>query len=190
MENLLDEMEQCGVKWFASGMEWKIARFCGVSRQLSVISFQYLVSSFMLIGEYTHTFDDKRRISLPAKFRSALGKKIIVTHGLDSCLFIFSTAQWEKIIEKMQNLSMGQADARAFARHLFAGAADIDIDSLGRILIPEYLTKSTGLTGKAVLIGVHDRLEVWQPDAWSAYKSRVEKEADRLAEGLGAIGLL
>lgn len=144
----------------------------------------------MLIGEYTHTFDDKRRIALPVKFRTALGKKIIVTHGLDSCLFIFSVKQWEKILEKMQQLSMGQSDARAFTRHFFAGAADIEIDTLGRILIPEYLTKSAGLSGKAILIGVHDRLEVWQPETWLTYKARVEKEADRLAEGLGAIGLI
>lgn len=144
----------------------------------------------MLIGEYTHTFDDKRRIALPAKFRAALGKKIVITHGLDSCLFVFSAKQWEKILEKMQNLSMGQADARAFTRRLFAGAADMDIDSLGRILIPEYLTKSAGLGGKAVLIGVQDRLEVWNPENWNTYKSRIEKEADRLAEGLGAIGLI
>ena len=142
----------------------------------------------MLIGEYRHTLDEKRRIALPAKFRRALGKKVIITRGLDSCLFVFSQTEWRSIVEKLKALSMGQADSRAFARYFFAGAAELDIDQLGRILIPSELATHAKLDTKAVLIGVHDRCEVWSEDAWDVYQTSVEKEADRVAEALGAIG--
>ena len=147
----------------------------------------------MLIGEYIHTIDDKRRMSLPAKFRKALGKKVVVTHGLDSCLFVFSLSEWEKILEKLGDLSMGQSDSRAFSRFLLSGAQDMSVDSLGRILIPEYLSDFAGLTskgGKAVLIGVHDRIEVWNEKNWTAYKKRLSKDADGMAEKLGALGVI
>ncbi len=144
----------------------------------------------MLIGEYRHTLDDKRRISLPAKFRKDLGKKVVITHGLDNCLFIFSLSQWEKVVGKMEQLSMGQSDSRAFGRHLFSGAIDVDIDQLGRVLVPEYLAKKAQLELRAVLIGVHDRVELWNEALWERYKERIEKEADHMAEKLGDIGLL
>jgi len=144
----------------------------------------------MLIGEYRHTLDEKRRIALPAKFRRALGKKVIITRGLDSCLFVFSQTEWRSIVEKLKALSMGQADSRAFARYFFAGAAELDIDQLGRILIPSELATHAKLDTKAVLIGVHDRCEVWSEDSWDGYRTSVEKEADRVAEALGAIGVL
>lgn len=144
----------------------------------------------MLIGEYRHTIDEKRRIALPVKFRKALGKRIVITHGLDSCLFIFSDAQWKLIVEKLSKLSMGQADSRAFGRYLFAGAAEVDIDALGRILIPPELAIRSMLTTKGVLIGVNDRVELWNEEVWSAYKASVEKEADRVAEKLGEVGIL
>jgi MraZ protein len=144
----------------------------------------------MLIGEYNHTIDGKRRMSLPAKFRKDLGTQVVVTHGLDSCLFVFSKTQWEQMISKLSQLSIGQSDSRAFNRFLLAGAADIDIDSLGRILLPEYLTEFANVTTNAVLIGVHDRVEVWNEEAWKAYKVRIGKQADVMAEKLGELGVL
>jgi MraZ protein len=144
----------------------------------------------MLIGEYRHTLDEKRRIALPAKFRRALGKKIIITRGLDSCLFVFSQTEWRSIVEKLEALSMGQADSRAFARYFFAGASELDIDQLGRILIPSELSTHAKLDNKAVLIGVNDRCEIWSEGAWDTYKHSVEKEADRVAQALGEIGVL
>ena len=144
----------------------------------------------MLIGEYRHTIDGKRRIALPAKFRRALGKKVVITRGLDSCLFVFSQTQWRSIVEKLNRLSMGQADSRAFGRYLFAGAAEIDIDQLGRILVPSELARHAKLTTKTVLIGVNDRCEVWDEQLWDTYRASVEQEADRVAEKLGEIGVL
>jgi len=144
----------------------------------------------MLIGEYRHTIDDKRRIALPAKFRKTLGKKVIITRGLDSCLFAFSESEWNSIVEKLSHLSMGQADSRAFGRYLFAGAAELSIDSLGRILIPAELYEHAALSGTVVLIGVHDRFELWNEKAWDTYRTSVEAEADSVAEKLGDIGVL
>lgn len=149
-----------------------------------------LLAVRMLIGEYRHTIDDKRRVALPAKFRRTLGKTLIITRGLDSCLFVFSQAQWRLIVEKLNRLSVGQADSRAFGRYLFAGAAEIEVDTLGRILVPAELAEHAKLTTRTVLIGVNDRCEVWDEALWDTYRASVEKEADRVAEKLGEIGVL
>jgi MraZ protein len=144
----------------------------------------------MLIGEYRHTLDGKRRIALPAKFRNTLGRKVVITRGLDACLFVFSTTQWRSIVEKLNRLSMGQADSRAFGRYLFAGAAEVEVDSLGRILVPSELAVHAKLTTRTVLIGVNDRCEIWDESTWDTYRVSVEKEADRVAEKLGEVGVL
>ncbi len=142
----------------------------------------------MLIGEYTHTIDDKKRISLPVKFRKEVGKKIIVTHGLDNCLFLYSLKEWTKISEKLANLSMGQSDSRGFNRFMLAGATEVEIDAVGRMLIPEYLKEFAGLTSKVIFTGVHNRIELWNETRWLEYKKGVLARADALAQKLGEIG--
>lgn len=144
----------------------------------------------MLIGEYTHTIDDKNRVSLPSKFRAILGKKVIITPGLDSCLFIFTTKEWQKIEEKLNQSSLLQADNRSFNRFMFGGAVESEVDGNGRILLPEFLKERISLKSKVVIIGVSNRLEVWNEKAWSDYKRVVEKQADTLAEKLGSVGVL
>ena len=91
----------------------------------------------MLIGEYTHTVDDKNRLSLPAKFRAEMGKKIVLTRGLDRCVAIFTKKEWEKIAAKLSESSMLQADSRSFNRFMFGGAVETEVDSIGRVLIPD-----------------------------------------------------
>lgn len=143
----------------------------------------------MFIGEYRHTLDEKKRLQVPAAFRKELGKKIVLTRGLDSCLFIYPVKEWAKISQKLASLSMGQADTRSFNRFMFAGAVAAEIDSLGRILIPDFLKTFAGLKQKVVLAGINDRVEIWDEDRWHEHTGRVEKEADRLAEKLGEIGV-
>ncbi len=142
----------------------------------------------MLIGEYIHTVDEKNRVSLPSKFRKELGKKIIITPGLDQCLFIFTTKEWEKVANKLSSsdddLSFLQGDKRSFNRFMFGRAAEVEVDSIGRILVPDFLKDRIGLKDKAAIIGVKDRVEVWSERGWEECKSRVEKEADSLAEKL------
>lgn len=143
----------------------------------------------MLIGEYTHSVDEKKRISLPAKFRQEVGKKIVVTHGLDNCLFLYPIKEWEKISGKLSELGMGQADTRGFNRFMLAGAVEIDVDVAGRILIPDFLKDFADLKSKVVFTGVHNRIEIWNDKKWSEYKKRIEKQADMMAEKLGEIGV-
>src|SRR5579872_5045293 len=115
----------------------------------------------MLIGEYHHTLDPKKRLSLPAKFRKEVGEKVVLTRGLDSCLFLFPESSWKGIAGKLAALPLAAADTRGFSRFLLSGAAETDVDSAGRILIPDYLKDFAGLASKVVLAGVSDRIEIW-----------------------------
>src|SRR3989344_4502411 len=115
----------------------------------------------MLIGEYKHTIDDKNRLSLPSKFRSELGKKVVLTPGLDGCLFVFSIKQWANISDRLGNSSMLQTDSRSFNRYILGSATESDVDAIGRVLIPDFLKKHAKLKDKAVVIGVPNRLEIW-----------------------------
>ncbi len=144
----------------------------------------------MLIGEYTHTLDEKKRLSLPSKFRKEIGRKVVVTHGLDTCLFIYSLAEWKKFSEKLASLSMGQADTRAFNRFLLGGAVETEVDGSGRILIPDFLKNFAKLRSRVIVAGIHNRIEIWDETTWQEYKSGVEKKADALAEKLGEIGMI
>ena len=149
-------------------------------------------NKFMLIGEYIHTIDEKNRVSLPVKFRKEMGKKIIITPGLDQCLFIFTIKEWSKVSKRLSDsdsdLSFLKADKRSFNRFMFGRAAEIEVDSIGRILIPDFLKERIGLKNSAAIIGVEDRVEVWSEKTWSAQKEIVEKQAEQLAEKLGNEG--
>ena len=144
----------------------------------------------MLLGEFTHTLDDKRRVALPKKFKSELGKKVVLTRGLDNCLFLYSKKEWEKTAEKLSELSFTQKDTRGFTRFMFSGAAEIDVDSAGRILVPENLQAFAKLGERVVLAGVSDRVEVWGEKQWAKYTKEVESQGEKLAEKLGEIGVL
>jgi len=144
----------------------------------------------MLIGEYTHSIDDKNRISLPVKFREKMGKKVVVTPGLDHCLFVFTPKEWERISSKLAEASLGQSDNRSFSRFMFGGASEAEIDSIGRILVPDFLQDWANLKGKVSVVGVQSRVEIWNDKAWAAYKKGVEGKAGALAEKLGSVGVI
>ena len=144
----------------------------------------------MLIGEYTHTVDPKKRLSLPSKFRKELGKKVVLTRGLDNCIFVYTVSDWNQISEKLGTLSMGQSGSRAFNRFMLSGATEVDVDTSGRVLLPDFLRDFAGIKTKVVLAGVYNRVEIWNEKNWIEYKRRIEKEADTLAEKLGDIGMI
>jgi MraZ protein len=144
----------------------------------------------MLIGEYTHTIDDKNRLSLPARFRAEMGKKVVVTPGLDGCLFVFTLKQWEKISGKLGESSLLQGDTRSFNRYMLGGATEAEVDSLGRVLIPDFLRERAALKEKVAVVGVQSRVELWNDKKWHEYKRGVEGQADTLAEKLGNVGVL
>lgn len=144
----------------------------------------------MFIGEYEHTLDEKKRVSLPRAYRTGLGKKMVMTRGLDNCLFVYSRASWETVAAKLQELSFAQADTRGFNRFILSGAAEVETDAAGRILIPEHQRHFAGLGKTVVFAGVSDRVEIWDAESWKQYKAGIEKKADALAEKLGEIGAL
>jgi MraZ protein len=144
----------------------------------------------MLIGEYTHTLDDKNRMSLPVKFRKEMGDSVIVAPGFDNCLSIFTLNEWQKQSDKFSESSSISVDNRSFSRWMFGQATIVDIDQSGRILIPENLKVRSGLSSKVVVIGVQNRAEIWNEQTWSDYKKKVEQQADALADKLGTGGVL
>ena len=144
----------------------------------------------MLIGEYKHTLDIKKRLSMPSKWRKELGTELVVTRGLDNCLFVYPQKEWQKITEKIGQLPLGQADTRSFNRFFLSGAVEVEVDSVGRILVPDFLKDFAGLDTKVVLAGIYDRVEIWAENKWEEYKRRIEGQADALAEKLGEIGVL
>jgi MraZ protein len=146
--------------------------------------------SNMLIGEYIHTIDSKKRISLPSKIRKNLGRTVVLTRGLDNCVFVYALDEWEKITKKMADLSMGQVAARNYSRFLFSRAEEIDIDSSGRILIPDHLKEFAHLDSSVVIAGVHNRLELWDENRWKEYTLEIERDAGSLAERLGEVGMI
>ena len=144
----------------------------------------------MLIGEYTHSLDSKKRLSLPAKFRKEIGDEVVVTRGLDQCLFLFPLRTWKDIAGKLEKLPFGEATARGMSRFLLAGAVETQVDSAGRILIPDFLKDFAGLGSTVVLAGVSDRVELWNEKTWGEYKRRIEEGADKMAQTLGNLGIL
>lgn len=143
----------------------------------------------MLIGEYQHTLDPKKRLAVPSKLRKELGERPILTRGLDSCLFLYPQQEWQKLTEKLGQLSVGQGNTRSFLRLILAGAVEVELDQLGRILVPDYLKSYAGLKTRVVITGVYNRLEVWDEERWNNYKAEVEKNTDMIAEKLGELGL-
>ncbi|MEY4722998.1 MAG: hypothetical protein RLZZ324_511 [Candidatus Parcubacteria bacterium] len=143
----------------------------------------------MFIGEYQHLIDDKGRLAVPLKFRDRLGKGAVVTRGLDSCLFVFPHDEWKKLAEKLSALPFSQANSRAFARLMLAGAMEVEIDKQGRVVIPEYLRKFAKLGKDTVVAGLYSRIEVWDRRTWESYKSKTEKQSGAIAEKMGELGI-
>jgi MraZ protein len=143
----------------------------------------------MFIGEYRHTFDTKNRVSLPAKFRKELGASVVVTRGFDKCLFVYTKGAWKKEAERIAKFSTGNAAGRGLARLMLAGASEADVDSAGRILVPDYLRSYASLKEKAVIAGVSDRVEIWEEGAWESYTAAIERDADQFAESVGTAAM-
>ena len=143
----------------------------------------------MLIGEYSHTIDAKKRLAVPSKLRKELGERAVLTRGLDTCLFLYPEKEWQKLTEKLGELPVGQASTRSFLRLMLAGAVEVELDQLGRILVPDYLKEYVELKQKVVITGVYNRLEIWDEERWGNYKGDVEKNTDMIAEKLGELGL-
>lgn len=142
----------------------------------------------MLIGEYHHNLDEKNRIIIPSKLREELGEKIIITRGLEDCLFIYSEQEWDLIISKLKTLPFTKKDARNFTRMFLSGASVTEFDKQGRIKITNPLQEYASLQKECIIIGVNDRLEIWSKEKWNNFVNNNKNELSDIADHLFEIG--
>lgn len=143
----------------------------------------------MLIGEYRHTIDEKKRLAIPSKFRKELGEGAVITKGLDNCLVIYPTKPWKDKAEKLAALPETSREAREYARTILPGAATAEFDRLGRILIPEYLKEYAKMEKNVVITGLYNRLEVWAEKLWDAYRRKAESNIEDSVSKLKDFGV-
>lgn len=147
----------------------------------------------MLIGEYSHSFDEKSRISLPAKFRKEMGSTVVIAPGIDNCLFVFTVKGWKGFTDRLSrpdSSSVLMTDNRNFNRLVIGRAVEVGVDSIGRVLIPDHLRDYAGLKNKTTIIGVLNRVEIWNSEVWEKYRDEFSKKTDVMAEKLVSAGII
>ena len=138
----------------------------------------------MFMGEYHHSIDDKGRLIIPAKFRSELGDKFIITRGIENCLFAYPEKRWEEIVHKLESLPFTKKDARNFTRFFLSGATVAEFDKQGRVNITSPLINYASIEKDCVIIGTGDRLEIWSEDAWNSFFNSASINMSDIAENL------
>jgi MraZ protein len=141
----------------------------------------------MLLGEHEHTIDDKNRLTLPARFRDAMSDGVVVTRGMDGCLYAYPRSDWlERFQSRLEELDPLTNEGRRLQRHFFSGAAEAELDKQGRIMIPAALLRYANLERDVVVAGMNDRLEIWDRETWRREVNEVEGSAEHVAERLAA----
>ena len=143
----------------------------------------------MLMGEYLHSVDVKGRIILPVDFREELGTTFVITKGLDRCLFVYHQSEWKILSEKLKQLPLSKPEARAFVRFFFSGARQLECDKQSRFLVPGNLRDYAMLEKDVVLIGVSNRIEIWNKVQWEAYNDEINPMVTTIAETLTDLGI-
>lgn len=138
----------------------------------------------MLMGEYHHNIDEKSRLIIPAKFRSELGERFVITKGLDKCLFVYSETEWNKLIQKVSSLQFTKKNVRAFERTFIGGASLIEFDKQGRINITSPLVHYANIKKECVIIGVSERLEIWSKEEFESYMNDNEDNLEQITENI------
>ncbi len=141
----------------------------------------------MFMSQYNHTVDTKGRLIIPSKFREMLGDEFVVTKGMDGCLFVYANDDWKVFEEKLTSLPITNKDARKFARFFLAGAAPVEVDKQGRILLPSHLRDFAELFKDVVLVGVGSRIEIWNKDKWE--ENNVDDDMDAIGASMESLGL-
>ena len=142
----------------------------------------------MLMGEYHHNIDEKGRIIIPSRLRDELGDNVIVTRGLDDCLFLYSMDEWSLLVSKLKSLPFTKRDARNFSRMFLSGATGCLFDKQGRVKISSSLIDYASLNHECVIIGVNDRIEIWAKEKWDKFICESTNEFSDLADHLFDIG--
>jgi MraZ protein len=143
----------------------------------------------MFIGEFNHTIDPKGRVAIPFRFRSDLGSGAVITRSIEKCLVIYTREEWEKVAQKLTNLPMFDAKARAVSRFIFAGAAQVEFDKQGRALIPAYLRDYAGLKKDVMLAGLFNKIEIWDESTWTKNQAKTGIGTDDFDQQLKELGI-
>jgi MraZ protein len=139
----------------------------------------------MLLGEYEHTIDDKNRLTLPAKFRQAFDKGLVLTRGIERCLVAYPRDEWASTVEsRLSELDPLSKEGRLMQRYFFSGAAEAEVDKQGRVMVPSPLGDYAGLGKEVVVAGIRDHLEIWDRASWRAHLDEIEGSAEDVAERL------
>ncbi len=138
----------------------------------------------MLSGEYRHNLDEKKRLIIPSKIRQELGDRLVITRGLDGCLFGYNERDWEGIMEKLNTLPFTKRDARNFTRFLTSGATLLEFDKQGRVIIPKFLFDYANISKEVVIIGVINRIEIWSKDKWDEFMNNNIDSLSDISENL------
>ena len=141
----------------------------------------------MFMSEYNHTVDAKGRLIIPSKFRESLGDEFVISKGMDGCLFVYANDDWKAFEEKLTSLPLINKEARQFARFFLAGAAQVEVDKQGRILLPASLRSFANLDKDVVLVGVGSRIEIWDKEKYEALSA--DENMDDIANAMEALGL-
>lgn len=138
----------------------------------------------MFYGEYEHSFDEKNRLTLPARFRHSLAGGVVLARGIERNIDVYPSDKWHENTARIAELDSLNREAREMKRYVFAGAAVAELDGQGRVLVPPHLAEHAGIAKDVVVAGVHDHVEIWDRAAWSAHLSAIEGSAGDVAERL------
>jgi len=131
----------------------------------------------LFLGEFGHTLDEKDRLTLPKKIRDELTDNyVILSRGFDSCIFGFDRKRWEEEAEKNLSASITDAGGRSLRRYLFSSAEKVDLDRLGRLLLPARLKDYSKIQSHVAVIGAGDHFELWEPVTWKSYTAVMERQ--------------
>ncbi len=130
----------------------------------------------LFLGEYDHSLDDRARVTLPRKIRQEIDERdLILAKGFDPCIFGFDRGSWEKEAAKHLDTPVTDEGGRKLRRYLFSSAEKVEIDKLGRILVPAQLKEYASIAHEVVIIGAGDHFELWDSTKWKAYAAGLEK---------------
>ena len=179
-------MVECGAIWRRSGSEGITVVIPLVDMKISIDSRERV---WMLLGEFNHNIDEKGRLIIPAKLREDLGDSFVICNGLEGCLFVYSQEEWNKFVAELESLPRMNKDARIFKRYFFGSASAGSFVKQGRVLVPPSLRKNAHLEKEVVLVGVQDRVEIWDKALWEEKNQISEEDLDAIAERMEAIGI-
>lgn len=140
----------------------------------------------MLIGEFTHSIDDKGRVSLPSKFKNEMGSRVILSRGLENTISVYTENSWKEMNEKLSQLSITKEADRKFKRFMLSGE-EFDLDKQGRIRVPDFLKEYSGIDKKLVWVGLGDKAEIWAEEKWNKYISDTVSNVEDISENLDVI---